>query len=286
MTVLFSVLVIVDGWMDGSLGGIEGAQKRVQGTLLCCMLCLVQIPAHLELAGLAHLKGIKTPVAAALIASMVLASGSYWQQFLHLPHALLLAILAICFLALVAQNYLKNGLEGMLANCGGGALSILYLGLLASFLMSIRIDFGLWPLVMTVFVVKSADIGAYTMGRACGRHKFAPRISPGKTWEGMLGAVLFGVIVSVIFADLGEVMAWQAAIKVMAWQAAVMFGICFAFIGQMGDLLESMMKRDAQLKDSSSRVPGFGGVLDIVDSPLVSAPFAYCFLSLSSSLAP
>ena len=273
MSLLLSALIIADGWMDGSFDG--GGPKRIQGTILCCLLCLVQIPAHLELAGLAQLKGVKIPVTAAVIGSMVLASASYWQQFLPLPDGVLWAILAFAFLAIVVQNYQQNGFEGMLVNCGGGALSLLYLGVLASFLMSIRVRFGLWPLVMTLFVVKSADIGAYTLGRACGRHKLAPRISPGKTWEGMLGAVLFGVIVSVIFADLGEV---------MAWQAAIMFGICFAFIGQMGDLLESMMKRDAHLKDSSSRVPGFGGVLDIVDSLLVSAPFAYCFLSLSSSL--
>lgn len=274
MTVIFLALVLVDGWMDGSFG--EGEPLPVQGTILCCLLCLVQIPAHRELAGLAQLKGVRIPVTAAVIGSMVLASASYWQQFLPLPEVVLSAILVFSFLAIVAQNYQQNGFEGMLVNCGGGALSLLYLGLMASFLMSIRIHFGLWALLMTLFVVKSADIGAYTVGRACGRHKFAPRISPGKTWEGMLGAVLFGVIVSVVFADRGEV---------MTWRVAVMFGICFAFIGQMGDLVESMMKRDAHLKDSSSRVPGFGGVLDIVDSPLVSAPFAYCFLSLSSSLA-
>ena len=273
MTVLFSALVIADGWMDGSIG--EGEPLPVQGTILCCLLCLVQIPAHLELAGLARLKGIRIPVTTAVIGSMLLASSSYWQQFLRPPDTVISAILAFSFLAIIVQNYRQNGVEGMLGNCGGGALSIVYLGLLASFLMSIRVHFGLWPLVMTIFVIKSADIGAYTVGQLFGRHKFAPRISPGKTWEGMLGAVLFGVIVSVIFADRG---------KVMAWQAAVVFGICFAFIGQMGDLVESMMKRDAQLKDSSSRVPGFGGVLDIVDSPLVSAPFAYCFLSLSSSM--
>ena len=277
MSLLLSALIIADGWMDGSFDG--GGPKRIQGTILCCLLCLVQIPAHLELAGLAQLKGVKIPVTAAVIGSMVLASASYWQQFLPLSdsvnQAVLPTILAFSFLAIVIQNYQQNGFEGMLVNCGGGALSLLYLGVLASFLMSIRVHFGLWPLVMTIFVVKAADIGAYTLGRAYGRHKFAPRISPGKTWEGMSGAVLFGVIVSLIFADLGEI---------MAWNVAVVFGICFAFIGQMGDLLESMMKRDAHLKDSSSRVPGFGGVLDIVDSLLVSAPFAYCFLSLSSSL--
>jgi phosphatidate cytidylyltransferase len=64
---------------------------------------------------------------------------------------------------------------------------------------------------------------------------------------------------------------------IMSWWSAMIFGPCFAFIGQMGDLVESMMKRDAEQKDSGQKVPGFGGVLDIIDSPLVAAPFAYLF---------
>ena len=75
MTVLFLALVLVDGWMDGSFG--EGEPLPFQGTLLCCLLCLVQVPAHLELAGLAQLKGVRIPVTAAVIGSMVLASASY-----------------------------------------------------------------------------------------------------------------------------------------------------------------------------------------------------------------
>jgi phosphatidate cytidylyltransferase len=63
----------------------------------------------------------------------------------------------------------------------------------------------------------------------------------------------------------------------MSWWLAIVFGVCFAFIGQMGDLVESMIKRDAEQKDSGQKVPGFGGVLDIIDSPLVAAPFAYLF---------
>jgi phosphatidate cytidylyltransferase len=66
----------------------------------------------------------------------------------------------------------------------------------------------------------------------------------------------------------------------MAWWLALVFGGCFAVIGQMGDLAESMMKRDARQKDSSNRVPGFGGILDVIDSPLVAVPFAYLFFRL------
>jgi phosphatidate cytidylyltransferase len=67
----------------------------------------------------------------------------------------------------------------------------------------------------------------------------------------------------------------------MAWWLAIVFGLCFAFIGQMGDLTESMMKRDAERKDSANKVPGFGGTLDIIDSLLVAAPFAYLFFMWS-----
>ncbi len=161
----------------------------------------------------------------------------------------------------------------MLANCGVNYFSIIYLGLLSAFVLAVRIDFGLWPLLMFVFVVKSADIGAYTVGSLLGRHKFSPKISPGKTWEGMAGAVAVAMIVAILFAENCGIMIW--------WLAAI-FGLCFAFIGQVGDLLESMLKRDAEQKDAANKVPGFGGILDIVDSPLVAASFAYLFFMCSS----
>ena len=106
--------------------------------------------------------------------------------------------------------------------------AIFYLGFLSSFIPAIRIEFGLWAMLMVIFVVKSADIGAYTAGTLFGRHKFSPRISPGKTWEGMAGAVVGAVIVAVGFA---------AGFSIMNWPMAVVFGICFAFIGQLGALI-------------------------------------------------
>jgi phosphatidate cytidylyltransferase len=126
---------------------------------------------------------------------------------------------------------------------------------------------------MFIFVVKFADIGAYTIGVLFGKHKFSPRISPGKTWEGMGGAVAAAVIVSFLFG---------ACCDIMGWLPAVIFGIFIAFTGQLGDLVESMMKRDAETKDSSNKVPGFGGILDIIDSPLFTAPFAYLFFTFAA----
>ena len=88
----------------------------------------------------------------------------------------------------------------------------------------------------------------------------------------MAGAVVTAIIVAVLFA---------VSCDIMAWPMAVIFGFCFAFIGQLGDLIESMLKRDAQQKDSADNFPGFGGILDIVDSPLLAAPFAYLFFTWS-----
>jgi phosphatidate cytidylyltransferase len=156
----------------------------------------------------------------------------------------------------------------VLANCGANYFSIIYLGLFSVFVSAVRIDFGPWALLMYIFVVKSSDIGAYTIGKPFGRHKFSPKISFGKTWEGMAGAVATAVIVAVSFA---------VSCDIMSWPAAVLFGCCFAIIGQFGDLAESMLKRDAEQKDSANTVPGFGGILDVIDSPLMAAPFAYLF---------
>jgi phosphatidate cytidylyltransferase len=142
---------------------------------------------------------------------------------------------------------------------------------LGAFIPAVRIDFGPWHLLMLVFVVKGCDIGAYTAGCLWGKHKFSPIISPKKTWEGMAGGIILAVIVAVGFAVF---------CGIMSWQLGVVFGIVFAFLGQMGDLAESMLKRDAETKDASHNVPGFGGILDVVDSILVTAPFGFLFFSL------
>jgi phosphatidate cytidylyltransferase len=89
----------------------------------------------------------------------------------------------------------------------------------------------------------------------------------------MAGAVATAVIVAIGFAVSCDIMAW--------WPAAI-FGFCFAFIGQLGDLAESMLKRDAEQKDSANKVPGFGGILDVIDSLLVAAPFSYLFFMFTA----
>jgi phosphatidate cytidylyltransferase len=275
MTFFVCSLVLIDARMDGSLSLSTADDVPIQGTLLCIFLCLVHIPAHLEFADMLKIRGVQIPVTGAVMGSILLSSVGYLSQFEAISFSTVLAGAAFCFFLMIYTNYRKNGYHDILTNCAGGVLAMFYLGFLAGFLMSIRVEFGVWHLLMCVLVIKSSDIGAYTIGRIFGKHKFAPRVSPGKTWEGMLGAVIFAVLVAMIFADKCEI---------MGRLSAVIFGVCFAFIGQMGDLVESMMKRDAKIKDSSTRVPGFGGILDILDSPLVAAPFAYCYFAANACL--
>ena len=269
MTTFFTAVVIFDGWIDGSLTTSVGDDKAVQGTAFCALVALLAIPAQIELSRLAAAKGLKLFLPISIVASILFATARYWPQLADFPlETYLMFVSAFVLLALVFYQYLSCGTVGVLANCGANYFSIAYLGLLSSFCVTIRIEFGLWHLLMFVLVVKSSDIGAYAIGTMFGRHKFSPKISPGKSWEGMGGAMVAAALVAIGFA-LG--------CGIMSWLSAIVFGLCFAFIGQMGDLVESMMKRDAEQKDSGQKVPGFGGVLDIIDSPLVAAPFAYLF---------
>jgi phosphatidate cytidylyltransferase len=273
MTVSFTAVVIIDGWLDGSLTASAAHGGRVQGTILCLLIVLLIIPAQMELARLAAQKNLKIFTPVSTIASVLFATSWYWPQFIETsPRIYLFFVSAASLLGLLLYQYLGYGTSGVIANCGANYFCITYLGLLSGFVLAVRIDYGLWPFLMFVFVVKSADIGAYAIGTLFGKHKFSPKVSQGKTWEGMGGAVLTAVIVAVLFAVI---------CGIMAWWLAVIFGLCFAFIGQFGDLAESMIKRDAEQKDSANEVPGFGGILDIVDSPLVAAPFAYLFFVFS-----
>jgi len=272
MVAAFGSVVLLDGWLDGSLTA-SAPDKPVQGTLFCILIVSLAVPAQLELSQLGAAKKLKifTPLAA--FASMLFATAWYWPQLglIDVSPGLYLALLSAFTLAsLFLYQSIRYGTSDVLSNCGASYFCICYLGLLSCFVLAVRVDFGLWHLLMFVSVIKSSDIGAWFIGRTFGKHKFSPKISPGKTWEGMGGAVGGAILAALLFA---------LSCDIMWWPAALVFGAFFAFIGQMGDLAESMMKRDAEQKDSACKVPGFGGILDIIDSPLIAAPFAYLFFA-------
>jgi phosphatidate cytidylyltransferase len=156
-----------------------------------------------------------------------------------------------------------------------------YLGVLPSFLVQLRWLPGLdasapdqratAALVLAIFVPKCGDIGAYFTGRLFGRHRLAPVLSPKKTWEGAAGGVVASVLAAIGIDRIGPVLRGGSL-------SAGLLGGALGMAGILGDLAESLIKRDCRQKDASQVVPGFGGVLDVVDSILFAAPVAYWWI--------
>ena len=155
---------------------------------------------------------------------------------------------------------------------------IFTIGILMSFIVQLRFVGGPeWqglPLIAMLIVVKACDIGAYTIGRLIGKHKLAPRLSPGKTLEGVGGGILFAIAGS--WFAFSVLPLWiSSSLPSLPWWWIVGYGLLVGGTGILGDLSESMLKRCADRKDSSRWMPGFGGILDLLDSPLLAAPIAY-----------
>jgi len=132
---------------------------------------------------------------------------------------------------------------------------------------------GLVALVSLIAVVKAGDTGAYTAGRLFGWHKMTPILSPGKTWEGAAGAAIAAPLAA--YATLYFMLpASERSLALNNWNWLI-FGLAVGLAGLVGDLAESLLKRDLGRKDSSAYLAGFGGVLDLLDSIFFAAPVAY-----------
>jgi phosphatidate cytidylyltransferase len=138
---------------------------------------------------------------------------------------------------------------------------------------------GTWFLLYFILVTKFSDLGAYLVGSLIGKHKMAPKISPGKTWEGFGGAIVVSTIVSVI-----TIYAAGPALAPLKGAHAIILGVLLSGLAVVGDLVESLMKRETGVKDSGTLFPGIGGALDLIDSLLFNAPifYIYCRLTLAT----
>ncbi|MCP5469126.1 MAG: phosphatidate cytidylyltransferase [Chlamydiales bacterium] len=134
---------------------------------------------------------------------------------------------------------------------------------------------GAWWILYLVAVTKSADMGGYFVGRFAGRRKLAFKISPNKTFEGALGGLLSSVIISLVICSLGK--RFGHVFVGFSYVSSIWLGILIGILGQIGDLAESLLKRDADVKDSNT-LPAVGGILDMTDSILFTSPVVYIFL--------
>lgn len=161
---------------------------------------------------------------------------------------------------------------------GSGVLMIhVYMGLMFGFLLLIRREHSMWLLIWVLASVKSCDIGAFFTGTAIGKHKLIPWLSPGKTWEGLIG----GLITSGLVALIGSWLLIRNGFAAPGLVYSAIMGVLMGGFGQMGDLAASLLKRDAGVKDSGSSLPGFGGAMDLIDSPILVAPLAYWALAFT-----
>ena len=184
---------------------------------------------------------------------------------------LILFVLGLCLRQFVS----RSNTTGILA-VSTTLFGLMYVPWLLNFIQKInffpRVD-GHYYLLYFILITKCSDTGAYAVGSLIGRHKMIPRISPAKTWEGFAGAILLSTLASLLFAQfLGDKMTG------MNWKHAIILGVLLSIGAVIGDLIESLFKREAGVKDSGRFFPGIGGILDLLDSLLFNAPIMYLYL--------
>ena len=271
--------------------------SAIPGVVLLPILMIFALLGSQEILGLLRACGMR-PVGWVVYAGNLLVAVAPWQavwaahgRFAHaladatpsagdlaLPSMLALALAVIVLLIAEICRFRKPG--GVTANLAAGFLALVYVGLLLSFVVQIRLAWGVGAMASLLIVVKMGDTGAYTVGRLFGRHKMSPHISPGKTLEGAVGALACSCLASwATFRWLVPATTYGAVPR-GPWWGWVLFGLLVGLAGLLGDLAESLLKRDSQRKDSSTWMPGFGGILDLLDSVLLAAPVAYALWAL------
>jgi phosphatidate cytidylyltransferase len=189
------------------------------------------------------------------------------------PDLLLITLAALTIVALAAEMLRGAPFDKMIPATGATLLGVFYVVLLGGHLVAVRTGFPqtLSAHLLSFFflVIMGSDTGAYYTGRALGRRKLAPKVSPGKTWEGALG----GMLASLAAAVLAHY--WFFRELPLKW--ALPLAALMNVLGVLGDLTESALKRSAGAKDAAQILPGHGGLLDRLDSLLFNAPVIYYF---------
>jgi phosphatidate cytidylyltransferase len=179
-------------------------------------------------------------------------------------------------LALVIEVCRYRPGRGSLARVAVAATALAAIGLPVAFMVGLRLlggaggPVGLVPLVSMVAVVKGGDIAAYVIGSLIGRCKLAPVVSPGKTWEGAAASLVAALAVAWLILEQSG---WSGGRQ--PWGGWAVYGLAVGVAGMLGDLSESLVKRELAAKDSGRSLAGLGGFLDLIDAPLVAAPVAW-----------
>lgn len=292
--VLFIAALVLWCWLDATIAP--------PGKFLLPLALMVSWVGADELLAMLNKRG-RYPLAWVVYAGVlltVLLSGlpAFWPEVAQLTSIgalgwVTIGLVSGLIFALIGELSRFGGQWHSTLNVGLAMLVITYIGGLMAFIVQLRLlgggdaSVGMLALVSLIAIVKMSDTGQYFTGRLIGRHKLAPVVSPGKTWEGAIGGLVFAVgtawfIFSWAARRMVDVPSDVPPLTASAPGIVriVLFAIIVAAAGLIGDLSESMLKRDAEVKDSSTWLPGFGGVLDLLDSLLLAAPVAYLFWAL------
>ncbi|MGA4669806.1 phosphatidate cytidylyltransferase [Propionibacteriaceae bacterium Y1923] len=259
--VLGAVLVFTLGWWHWGFT-----------LLVATALCLGAKELHSALLRV----GLHAAIVPIIIGTIAIQVGSYFVSLY--PDAglgaapTLLALLCLTVLAALIWR-LPGGPQGFVMDAAGSLFIIGYVALLgATVPLMLGGELGRERVTAFIACVVANDIGGYVLGVLFGKHKMAPVISPKKTWEGLAGSVLFAVPTGILLAT------WLLD---SSWWVGAVLGLTMVVTATAGDLIESMVKRDVGIKDMSSFLPGHGGVMDRLDSLLLSAPVAWLVLYLT-----
>ena len=230
--------------------------------VFAALLMLVCVAAVLEWRTALRHHDRRISVVPTVLATLGLGVATYFGG----PEGLVVALMVACA-GVVAWRVADERIENTLADAMASILTVLWIPFLASFLILMEVAGNGWERVLIlVLAVVGNDTGGLLTGMMIGRHPMAPRVSPKKTWEGFAGGLVLGTLAASVAAFVAYDGRW--------WIGAAAGAAC-SLMAVLGDLCESALKRDLQVKDMSSLIPGHGGILDRLDSILVAAPAGY-----------
>ncbi|MBT3880288.1 MAG: phosphatidate cytidylyltransferase [Candidatus Scalindua sp.] len=258
MLVAFCGIIYIDYAFNSDIGiGILGT--------LAGAICLFEFYNIVEKKGFAPFK------VSGIIGGIIVFLGLWFSTYEEGLKTIYSCILFPIVFWLFFVQALKRGIEDTIKNISVTVFGIIYICFFLSFIMLIRhMPNGLSVILIVLLLTKGGDIGGYLFGRKFGRHKFSS-FSPNKTIEGASFALFCSLMIAIGLNAL-------PGMRVLPFYLIVPFGLLVGASGIIGDLIESIIKRDMAVKDSSSAIPAFGGLLDILDSLLISIPVAYFFL--------
>lgn len=266
------------------IGVLFSGNHLVSDLFFLTILCVLAWTGLVEFYGLAEKTGLMSFKIWGIFCGLLLIVGTY----LHFHGQLGIygtparvndfetTVLILFVLGLCVRQFLRHELARGIGAISTTLFGLMYVPWLLNFIQKINFFPGVegtWYVLYFILVTKCSDVGAYAVGSLIGRHKMIPRVSPGKTWEGFGGALVVSTAASLAFSHFAG-----AHLLGMKPVHAIVLGLVLSGAAVVGDLIESIFKREAGVKDSGGFFPGIGGILDLLDSLLFNAPLMYLYL--------